>query len=989
MLFTSSFVSPRTLAMESGARHRGDLPFAVAGAPKFVTPVAIPQAATSAALQPTTDGKWADSPIAASPGSGHHCPVVVVCGHGPAEDGSSRDPPEHAWSLPPSEALRALASEERGLTVAEAARRLERCGLNELEEEERTSVAALILRQFRSPLIYILVLAGIAATALGELVDAAVIAAVLVINAIIGFTQEYRAEQAMAALRRLARATARVVRDGTEVQVDAAELVPGDVVVLGAGTKVPADCRILHARGLEVDESLLTGESGTVAKDPAPVAEEVVVGDRTSMVLMGTNVVRGQGRALVTATGEATELGQIAERVREIGEVETPLQRRMRRFAHVIGGVVLSAAALGLLFGALVGEDLGDLALAVVALAVSAIPEGLPIVLTVVLAIGVRRMASRQAIIRRLPAVETLGSCTTIGSDKTGTLTENRMTVRRILTGRELYEVAGGGTSLKGGILLDGEAVRLEEGSPLYLTLVVGALCTEASLTVQNGEVGALGDPTEVALLVSAAKVGLRREELERRFPRYDEIPFESELRYAATFHRDGDRALAFVKGAPERVLSLCDRDAGGPLEPDSVLEEADRMAGEGLRVLAMAYRELDRDEPNGAEAEERLRPLTFLGLQGMIDPPRAEAREAVRGCQRAGIRVLMITGDHATTAAAIAGSLGIVGGRVVTGVELEGLDDDELDELVTEASVYARVSPLHKLRIVEALQRQGETVAVTGDGVNDAPALRAAEIGAAMGRSGTDVAKEASDMVVADDNFASIFEAVREGRIAFDNVRKTTFFLVSSGAAEVVAVLASIALRFQLPFVPAQLLWLNLVTNGVQDIALAFEPGEEDVLERRPRRRREGILSRLMWERTALVGAVMATGTLLLFLHELRLHDDLDRARSVAVTTMVLFQVFHVFNSRSESTSVFRMNLLSNRFLFVGTTVALAAHVAALHMGFMQFVLRVEPLDAWTWLRMVGVAVSVIAAVELHKLLRLGAVSDAPARPRNRAASE
>jgi len=615
----------------------------------------------------------------------------------------------------------------------------------------------------------------------------------------------------------------------------------------------------------------------------------------------------------------------------------------------------------------------------VVALAVSAIPEGLPIVLTLVLAISVRRMAARNAIIRRLPAVETLGSCTVIGSDKTGTLTQNRMTVRLIAAGGEAYEVAGGGYEVAGEIRAlrsepDGApvSVRVEEGSALWWTLVAGALCNDASAVPAESEFDVAGDPTEIALLVSASKADPFKDELEERYTRVAEIPFDPEARTAATFNEVDGSVLAFVKGAPEDVLRACTSALGGDLDEPAILEEAERLAGDGLRVLAVAFRELPEPEAAPALAAEGvLEGLSFAGLQAMMDPPRPEAVQAVEECRRAGIRVVMITGDHARTASAIARRLGIpAADEVLAGVELDALSDDALRDALARVSVFARVSPEHKLRIVTALQSLGETVAVTGDGVNDAPALKAAEIGAAMGRSGTDVAKEAADMIVTDDNFASIVAAVREGRIAFDNVRETTFFLISSGAAEVAAVLASIFFRFQLPFLPAQLLWLNLVTNGVQDVALAFEPGEKDVLQRPPRPRREGIVSRVLWVRTAIVGAVMAVGTLALFLHELSATDDLERARTVALTTMVLFQVFHVGNCRSELRSAFAKSPFSNRILFMGTAAALGLHIAALHLPFTQYVLRVQPLDVSTWVVMIAVASTVIVAVELHKLL-------------------
>jgi magnesium-transporting ATPase (P-type) len=877
------------------------------------------------------------------------------------------------WAVPAAELLALLDVGDGGLTDDEALRRLAEHGPNELAEVKGPSVAWLLLHQFRSPLITILLVAAAVTVLLEEYIDAAVIAAVLVLNAVIGFTQEYKAERSMEALRDLARARARVVREGREREIDARDLAPGDVVLVETGAKVPADCRILHAVALEADESLLTGESTTVSKSAEPAAEDASLGDRTSMLFTGTIVTRGHCRALVVETGVHTELGRIAESVQEIGERETPLQRQMARFAHLIGIAILGFSALGLAAGVLLGEDPHDLFLAVVALAVAAIPEGLPIVLTLVLAISVRRMASRNAIVRRLPAVETLGSCTVIGSDKTGTLTQNRMTVRRIVAGSEELDVTGGGYEVDGEVRLpEGERVALEEGSPLWWVLAAGALCNEASAVPAGEEFDVAGDPTEIALLVSAAKAGLYRDELAERYVRVAEIPFDSETRLAVTFHAFEGRTVALVKGAPEAVLRLCADSDGEGLDRDAIHAEAERLAGEGLRVLAFARRDLPgAEEAHALASEGVVEGLSFLGLQAMLDPPREEAVAAVRECQEAGIRVVMITGDHALTASAVAEAVGIApADEVLTGAELDRLSDDELRDAVARTSVFARVSPEHKLRIVTALQANGETVAVTGDGVNDAPALKAADIGAAMGRSGTDVAKESAEMIVADDNFASIVAAVREGRVAFDNVRKTTFFLISSGAATIIAVLASIFLRFPLPFLPTQLLWLNLVTNGVQDVALAFEPGEKDVLRRPPRPRQEGVISRLLWTRTAIAGAVMATGTLALFLQEWYRTDDLDRARTVALTTMVLFQAFHVGNCRSEHGSVLSKSPFSNRFLFVGTAAALTIQVLALHLPATQYLLRVEPLDPAMWAEMIVVASSVVLAVELHKLV-------------------
>ncbi|MFN8204383.1 MAG: HAD-IC family P-type ATPase [Solirubrobacteraceae bacterium] len=883
---------------------------------------------------------------------------------------SPRSTIEAPWAVAAGDVVAELAGSPEGLTSDEARARLARDGPNAVEQHAATPRLVVLARQFRSPLIYILLVAALVTVALGEYVDAGVIAVVLVINAIIGYVEETRAERSVDALRRLASTSARVLRDRREIAVDATHLVVGDVVLLEAGAKAPADCRILHATSLEADESLLTGESVTAGKSARPVDPHAGAADRSNMLHMGTVVTRGHARAVVVATGRRTELGRIAGSVQQIRLTETPLQRRMGRFTRLVGGAALAASALGFVLGVARDEDAQEMFLAMVALAVAALPEGLPIVMTVVLAISVSRMAARRAIVRHLPAVETLGSCTVIGSDKTGTLTQNRMTVEAIHAGGRRYEVTGGGYEIAGAVL-DGDApADLEADEPLRMALLAGALCNEAAVIAPEGaaEFEVTGDPTEIALLIAAAKAGLYVDELTDELPRTGDIPFDSETRYAASFHQQGDATLVLVKGAPERVLDMCATAAGGlALDRRAVLEAAHALARRGLRVLAMAYAQ----RPGGHRDDAR--DLVFAGLQGMMDPPREEAHAAVTACRRAGIRPLMITGDHAATALAIARQLGIAGedDRVLTGHDLERIDERELERTVREVSVYARASPEHKLRLVQALQRNGAVVAVTGDGVNDAPALKAADIGAAMGRSGTDVAKEAADMVVTDDDFATIVDAVREGRVAFDNVRNTTFFLISGNAATVLAVLVSIAFQFPLPFVAVQLLWLNLVTNGVQDIALAFEPGEDDVLDRAPRPPREGVISRLLWERTVLAAIVMAAGTLLLFLTARDAGEDLAYAQTLALTTMVVFQAVHVGNCRSEYGSAFRKSLFSNRFLLIGTVSAVLIHVGAIYLPFTQQVLHLEPLALGDWVTIAAVALSVIAVVELHKLVR------------------
>ena len=877
------------------------------------------------------------------------------------------------WSLGPEQTLQALASDQRGLSADEAADRLQRYGPNAIEKAKGFSWLRRLVQQFTSPLIYILLAAAVVTVYLEEFIDAGFILAVVLLNAVIGFFQEYRAEKSMEALRNLTVAKAHVLRDGREQEIDAQHLVQGDVVMIESGARVPADCLLLHAAALEVDESLLTGESATVGKSVAVVSPETTLADRANMLSMGTVTVRGRARAVVVATGLASQLGQIAGRVESISAVEVPLLKRMDHFARLLSLLVLGGSLLGFAGGLAAGESADRLFLTLVALAVSAIPEGLPIVLTVTLAIGVNRMAKRHVIVRRLAAVETLGSCSAIASDKTGTLTQNRMTVTSLHAAGRLLSLSGGGYEVEGEFAADGRSAAIKPGSPTYLLLLAGALCNDATLVLDEaGEAAVTGDPTEIALLVSAAKAGIWKDDAEEAYERWAEVPFDPDRRFAATFHfRDG-RHYVFVKGAPEQVLAMCGAAQDGTsFEAESILSVAEAMASDGLRVLAMAYEEsVDRSSP---EELSKTPSLLFLGLQAMIDPPRLEVPAAIRGCQAAGIRVLMVTGDHGATGLAIARQLGIAGAadRAVTGEELEGVGDAELEALVLEVPVFARVSPDHKLRIVKALQADDQVVAVTGDGVNDGPALKAANVGVAMGQSGTDVAKEAADVVATDDNFASIFAGVEEGRIVFDNVRLVTFFLISSGVGEVMAVLASIFFGFEIPFLPAQLLWLNLVTNGIQDVALAFEPGEKDVLKRKPRPLREGIISPLLWERTLITGTVLALGTLLLFLIELDGEDTVERARTVALTTMVLFQLFHVGNCRSESRSAFAKSPLINPFLLLGSLGSLSLHVGAMYFDPAQDVLHLEALSLGTWGAITGVASSVLVVNELHKLIR------------------
>jgi magnesium-transporting ATPase (P-type) len=878
------------------------------------------------------------------------------------------------YQLDAKEVLKRLQTSEEGLSEAQAKKHLETYGPNKLPEGAGISRLKIILHQFTSPLIYILIVAAIVTTFLGDYIDSGVIVAVLILNAIIGYLQEYKAETSVRALKRMIVPRARVVRKGKEREIPSEALVPGDIVLLVSGDKVAADLRLFKTTELRIEEAALTGESVPVEKKPHPIEEEnLTPGDQKNMAFMGTIVVNGRGRGIVVETGIRTILGQIAQEVGEVSVTQTPLQQKIMKFSHLIGLLVLGSAVAISILGVFLGDSLAEIFKIAVAASVAAIPEGLPIVVTITMAIGISRMAKRNAIIRKLPAVETLGSTTVICSDKTGTLTKNEMTVKVIYDTQHTYEVTGGGYDPKGEILHDWESCDEPPLKGLCGILRIGMLCNESNLYEANGEFRVEGDPTEGALIVSAMKAGLQPEEEKKLYPQLSIIPFESERGFMATLHEHEGKKFVFAKGAPEKILEMCSLSPeGSQVEKEKALKTAELFAKDGMRVLAMAYKEVTGDL---AELTHDNLGVDFIlaGMQGMIDPPRPEAVEAVKGCRQAGIRVAMITGDHAVTASAIGRMFGITrgGSKALTGRELETMSNEDLFTKVQEVSVFARVSPQHKLRIVQQVMKHGEVVAVTGDGVNDAPALKAAHIGVAMGKSGTDVAREASDMVITDDNFASIFNAVEEGRVVFDNIRKATLFLIPTGLAAIVSILVAMALDVPIPYVAAQLLWINLVTNGLQDVALAFEPGEKDVIKRKPRSLKEGIMSRLMYERSVLVGLIISAGVIFNFVSALEDGASVERARTIAVTTMVLFQFFQAWNSRSELRSVFAISPLSNPFLFYSMVAAFLAQIAVVYIPALQWVFRTEPLTGAEWIQIGLVALTVVLAVEIDKLMR------------------
>jgi magnesium-transporting ATPase (P-type) len=890
-----------------------------------------------------------------------------------------RDTPWHARDA--GAVVEALATDpDRGLAADDAERRLEEHGPNTIRTGETEAWWRILLRQFLDPLIYILIVAGLVTLALQDYVDSIVILAVVALNGGIGFVQELRARQAITALAEMSAPKAVVRRDGDRVEIETEAVVPGDVVLLGSGARVPADVRLVRAADLRVDESALTGESEPVRKRTAPIEDEdAVPGDRFSMAFAGTSVTRGRGVGVVVHTGEASQLGRIAETMQEVGKVRTPIQERMERLGRAIGVGILLLAVLVTVVGLVQGMALAEIVQTAVALAVGAVPEALPVVLTVALAVGVRRMARRNAIIRTLPSVETLGSTTVIGSDKTGTLTSNRMTVQAILAGGRRFRVEAEGDSLEGRIVPDddGAGARPDGGDDaaqdrpaLRMTLLAGALANETERVPEPGS-EPRGDPTELGLLVAAARGGLDPASARAERERLDMIPFESERRYMATLHRTGDGLRIFLKGAPEAVIERCTRrlgEDGGlePLDAEAELDAAHRLAEAGYRVLGMAYGETDAEEL-GEEVEGG---LVLAGFQGLEDPLRPEAKDAVAAARKAGIRVIMLTGDHADTARAIGRQLGLAGddGEAREGRELDGLSDEELDPVVRDVDVFARVSPEHKLRLVERLKAQGQVVAVTGDGVNDAPALRAAHLGVAMGRAGTDVAREASDMVLTDDNFASITSAVEEGRLVFANIRKVTYFLLSTGLALVLTILFSLFAGWPLPYLPVQVLWINLVTNGLQDVALAFEKSEPGLLDQPPRDPREGVINREVLYRLIWVGLHITVATMAVFRWMLDQGAPMELVRSVAMTQMVMFQFFHVFNSRSLRRSVFQVPLTANPFLAVSLVLALGAQLAVLYLPPLQAIFGTAPLSPGHWALVAAVGATIVVAAEIDK---------------------
>jgi len=857
---------------------------------------------------------------------------------------------------------------QAGLADKEAERRRERYGPNKLPEQKRDTVVRTFLRQFRDPLIYILLIAGAVSLAIGNLEDAAFIFAVLLFNAGLGTYQEYKAESAAQSLKQAMQITALVSRGGERREVDSEELVPGDLVSVKSGASVPADIRLLRAQDLRADESLLTGESVPVTKRAdAELGPDTPLGDRATLLHAGSTVASGRGTGLVCRTGTMTELGRIAKSLAEEEQLP-PLVLRMRRFTRVIGIAILAAIIVLGLIQALRGYELLDIFLLAVALAVSAIPAGLPVATTVALSIGSNRMAKRNVIVRKLPAVEGLGACTLIASDKTGTLTANKLTGKlvRPLDGADV-EVGGAGYAPEGGFTREGEEV--EDADWLRDLIVSGALCNEADYDVEDGDVRASGDTVDVAFLVLARKYGLTQEDLRQDHPEIGGIPFESERRFAVSFNRHGDTIRAHAKGAAQTLAGMCDVDA------EAVRDREEDLAARGYRVLAVASGEVDEETAEKADPDA-LQGLRFLGLVGLIDPVREEVPEAVERCHSAGVDVRMVTGDHPRTALAIGRELGLAreGDTVVTGAEIGSREDGdgETGDRIRDAAIFARVEPRQKTTIVETLQDAGHFVTVTGDGVNDAPALRTAHIGVAMGESGTDVARNASDLILTDDNFASIVHGIEEGRIAYDNIRKVVWLLMATAVAEIVLFTLAVTFDTALPLTPVQLLWLNLVTNGIQDVALAFEKGEPGVLDRKPRDPNERIFNRLMIEEVLVSGVYIGlVGFAVFYVLTAEMNLDTFEARNHLLLLLVLFENVHAFNVRSESRSAFRIPL-GNNWLLVGAVVASqGVHILSMFVPGWRDVLEIEPVAFTTWAILLAITLTKFLIVEAYKAFR------------------
>jgi Ca2+-transporting ATPase len=886
-------------------------------------------------------------------------------------------------TLPEAEVVDSLATDpEKGLDASEVERRLEQFGSNTITQKKGRSLVVMFLLQFHQPLVYILLVAAVITSFLQEWVDAGVIYGVVLVNAVIGFIQEAKAVKAIEALSKAMTSSATVLRGGERRQIAATELVPGDIVLLQSGDKVPADLRIVASRELQIDESTLTGESVPVQKQSGLLAPDTQLADRINMAYSSTLVTYGIATGVVVTTGNSTEVGRINELIASADILATPLTQKIARFSGLLLYIILGLSAITFIVGILRGSSWLEMFMAVVALAVGAIPEGLPAAVTITLAIGVAKMAKRNAIIRKLPAVETLGSTTVICSDKTGTLTRNQMTVQEVFAGGELFMVSGIGYTPEGNFTNDNEIITPLENLALRECLISGVLCNDAIVVETENEWKVEGDPTEAALVVAARKAQLERDHLAAVLPRLDAIPFESQYQYMATLHGNPDSRVVYLKGGVESILSRCSNTFSRTgelvaLESDALCRAAEHMAEKGLRVLAFASIDSARSD-TALEHDDVAGGLTFLGLQGMIDPPRPEAVAAVKVCQAAGIRVKMITGDHAITATAIARQIGLIGKNgeldqslTLNGRDIEILSDTELIAAVERSVVFARVAPEQKLRLVVALQSAGNVVAMTGDGVNDAPALRQANIGVAMGKTGTEVARESADMLLTDDNFSTIEAAIEEGRGVYDNLVKFITWTLPTNLGEGFVIMAAVFAGVQLPISPVQILWINMTTAVLLGLMLAFEPKETGIMSRSPLDPRQPLLTWELGSRIVLVGFLLLVGSFGLFEWELHQGSSVVAARTCAVNVFVFGEIFYLFNCRSLRHSMFRIGLFSNRWVLGGVILMVLLQLLFTYLPAMNFAFGSHPIGLREWGLILSTSFIVYIVIEVEKWIR------------------
>jgi len=869
--------------------------------------------------------------------------------------------------------LKKLDASKNGLTSEEASLRLERYGENRLKEEKKITPIEIFINQFKNVLILILVVATAVSFAIGEITDAITILAIVVLNAILGFYQEYKAERAIEALKRMLSPKAKVIRDGKIKEIDSALLVPGDVVVLEMGEKVPADVYLIEAGALQVDEASLTGESVPVNKMTGVLPEDTSIAERKNMAFMGTVITNGYGKGVIVATGMHTEFGKIAKLTQEIEEEETPLKRRLDILGKRIGEISLAIAVAISVLGIIQQREIVEMFLVGVSLAVAVIPEGLPAVVTMTLALGVKNLVKRNCLVRHLMASETLGATSVICTDKTGTLTRNEMTLVEIFVLSQLIEVTGEGYEPRGEFLSDGKTINPEEHECIYKLLETGLLCNHAVLEKTEQGWTIVGEPTEGALVVAANKAKIFRKDIMPQL--VTEFSFSSIRKRMTIIYHYKDRNVAYVKGAPEVILErsayYCTENGIkqlGESEKQEFIRIYEGMAEKGLRVLAFAYRELPQDKKD-LHADEVEKELVFLGIAGILDPPRPEVKDALATARKAGIEVIMMTGDSPLTAKAVAEQIGLHSKRVVTGKELDEMDDAELREVLKDTRVFARVNPSHKLRVVKLLQEDGHVTAMTGDGVNDAPALKKASIGIAMGIKGTDVAKEASDMILLDDNFASIVSGVEEGRRQYDNIQKFTRYLLSSNFGEIIAIAGAMFLGLPLILLPVQILWMNLVTDGLTALALGMEPKEKDVMERRPRDPEKPILSRHAFMAISLIGMWIGCATIFVFTDYLGI--GLDKARTIAFTGIIVFEKVNVFNFRSFRHNLKGIGFLTNPYLIEAWLATVFLQAMAVYLPFMQTILHTVPMGVSDWVLVFVLGLPLLIAGEIYKYCR------------------